>query len=226
MSHDDFELDPDPAMPGQLPAGEVLLWQGRPDWMHLAWRVYHLREVMAYFALLIAWRGFSSWWETASLAKAMLSASPLLVPLLIATLLLAGLGVLSARTTLYTITSSRLVLKIGIAMPTNINLPFTAITTANLRLFGNSFISRGRGDIGVEVADAKIAYALLWPHARPWKLRQPQPMLRSLPDAAIVADLLAKALSGERVGAIAGARNSTAKSQPQTTMPGQSIAAT
>jgi hypothetical protein len=32
----------------------------------------------------------------------------------------------------------------------------------------------------------------LWPHARPWKLAEVQPMLRSIPEADKVAGLLAR----------------------------------
>jgi hypothetical protein len=33
-------------------------------------------------------------------------------------------------------------------------------------------------------AGKRIAYLHLWPHARPWQLKRPQPLLRALPDAA------------------------------------------
>ena len=39
------------------------------------------------------------------------------------------------------------------------------------------------------------AWLLLWPHVRPWRMRHPEPMLRSLPDAAHVAAILAPALT-------------------------------
>jgi hypothetical protein len=38
-----------------------------------------------------------------------------------------------------------------------------------------------------------LGYATLWPHARPFRLVAPQPMLRALPQAAEVAGILAKA---------------------------------
>ena len=41
----------------------------------------------------------------------------------------------------------------------------------------------------------KVAYLLLWPHARPWRLSKPEPMLRAVPDAARVAAILARALA-------------------------------
>jgi hypothetical protein len=197
MSHDDFAAEPDPAAPGQLPKGETILWQGKPDWVNLAWRVYHLREVVAYFALLMAWRIFSGWWDSGFVSNGLTAALPLLVPCLIATALIVGVAILSARTTQYTITTRRLVLRIGIAMPATMNLPFNAVSAADLRPYGDSLVSRGSGDIGVALTDTKLAYAVLWPHVRPWHLRHPQPMLRCVPRCYEVAHILGQALTGE-----------------------------
>ena len=38
-----------------------------------------------------------------------------------------------------------------------------------------------------------LGYLMLWPHARPFRLAKPQPMLRALADAAEAAAILAKA---------------------------------
>jgi len=35
---------------------------------------------------------------------------------------------------------------------------------------------------------------MLWPHARPWRLKAPEPALRCIPEAGRVADMLAGAL--------------------------------
>jgi hypothetical protein len=205
MSHDDFAAELDPAAPGQLPKGETILWQGKPDWVNLAWRVYHLREVAAYFVLLMVWRIFSGWWEAGLISKGLIAASPLLVPFLIATALIVGVAILSTRTTQYTITSRRLVLRIGIAMPATINLPFNAVAAADLRQYGEGLVARGSGDIGVALTDTKLAYAVLWPHVRPWHLRHPQPMMRCVPHCEDVAKILGQALSGEVVSPVAAA---------------------
>ncbi len=186
MSHDDYAAEPDPSLPGQLPAGESILWQGKPDWLNLAWRVYHLREVTIYFGILMIWRGFSAWWETGVLAQAPLAVTPLLVPAALCALILGLMAWLNARTTVYTITDNRLVLKIGVALPTTFNLPFSAIGAAELRETGH-----GCGDIGVTLSgNDKLAYLMLWPHARPWRLMKPDPMLRCVPEAAKVAQML------------------------------------
>ena len=54
----------------------------------------------------------------------------------------------------------------------------------------------GSGAIALQLAPGnKLAFLILWPHARPWRFTQPDPMLRGLPDAARVANLLARALA-------------------------------
>jgi Bacterial PH domain len=199
FGHDDYAAEPDPAAPGQLPRGETIVWQGRPDGLSLAWRVYHLREVTAYFGVLISWRLVSSWWDTGLASKVMASTLPLVLPFTIAALLLLGLGFLSAKTTRYTITNRRIVMRTGVAMPTTLNLPFTAVSAANHRDYGKGLIIQDSGDIGIEISDAKLAYLMLWPHVRPWALRHPQPMMRCVPESATVAHILVQALSGEAV---------------------------
>ena len=94
--------------------------------------------------------------------------------------LLALLAWLGARTTLYVITSRRLVMKIGIALPIFFNLPFSPIASAALRVY-----SDGTGDIPVALGKGqRIAYLHLWPHARPFRFTKPEPALRCVRHAA------------------------------------------
>ena len=61
-----------PGLPGRLPEGETLLWQGAPDARTLLVRVFHLRFVGAYFALLIAASAVTGWvavWGTLHLVR-------------------------------------------------------------------------------------------------------------------------------------------------------------
>ena len=41
----------------------------------------------------------------------------------------------------------------------------------------------------------KMGWMMLWPHARPWKLGAPEPMLRAVPDGARVAAILSRTLA-------------------------------
>lgn len=188
MSEHDFE--PVRGLPGDLPAGERLLWQGAPDWWPLAQRAFHVRSVSAYFGVLIAWRGVAELFDGAAPMAALQSAS-YVVPIAVAALtLLCGLALLTARTTVYTITTRRVVLRFGVALPKAINIPFSIIESAALKDFSDK-----TGDLALTlVAPNKVAYFLLWPHARPWKLKFPQPTMRAIADGAGVAARLAEAL--------------------------------
>ena len=42
--------------------------------------------------------------------------------------------------------------------------------------------------------DQKIAYLNLWPHARPFRMANPEPALRCVPRAIEVAEILSRAL--------------------------------
>lgn len=188
---DDFAFEPIRGLPEMPPEGERILWQGSPDWRALAWRVFHIREVTFYFAALVAAQPLLALME-GSLSRATLASMGWIA--LAGSLAMASLGFiawLSARGSVYTITSRRLVLRIGVALPITINLPFALIAGAGLRLRRD-----GTGDLPLALKPGeRVSYAVLWPHARPWRLSRPEPMLRSVPDAAAIGDLLGRALA-------------------------------
>jgi len=176
-------------LPSDIPPGERVLWFGRPETKSLWRRAYRADWVLAWFALLAAWNGFSALHDSGSDAA------------LVAGLGTLGLGAgalgilgllawLSARTTLYVITERRLVIKSGIALQIFINLPFSKIVAANVRVFGDE-----TGDVSISLAQGQhVAYIALWPSARPWKFVDPEPTLRSVPQAREVAETLGSAL--------------------------------
>lgn len=190
--HDDFDFEPVRGLPQVLPRGERMLWQGAPRWQDLAVHAFHARKVIWYFAGLTLLAGALRLAEGESLAVAIRPFQWLMPMGLVAAALLGALAYLSARTTVYTITTKRVVMRIGMALPVTINLPFAQIDGAALRMFSN-----GSGDIPLKVTRSeRIAYLLLWPHARPFHLGHPQPALRCVPRADDVASLLAAALAG------------------------------
>jgi hypothetical protein len=152
--------------------------------------VFHVRGVALYFLALMIWRGIARMQETGTIATAIVTALSLL-PIAIAGLgLLLLLAYLSSRTTVYTITNRRVVLRVGVALPTAINVPFRLVAHAGVHLYRD-----GSGDIPLALTGPdRIGYSYLWPHVRPWRFNQPQPMLRGIPDAARVATLLGEAL--------------------------------
>jgi hypothetical protein len=187
---DEFENEPIRGLPGLLPPGESILWQGSPRWRGLAEHTFAVRWVSAYFGLILVGRGAVAARDGASLGEALLSALALL-PLAAACLGLLGLlAWLNARGTVYTITTRRVVMRFGVALPMSVNLPFKQLVTAELALRAN-----GEGDIALHLTGpGRIAYLSLWPHARPWQFSKPQPMLRSIPEARRCSELLAEAV--------------------------------
>lgn len=191
MSGGDYDFEPVPGLPSHLPAGEALVWQGRPDWKSLAIRAFHLRKVVLYFGLLFVWSAGSAWSDSREIGTALLAAAWILPVMLAAVVPLALLAWLSARTTVYSITSKRIVLRIGIALPITINIPFRTIDSIGLKRHRD-----GSGDIPASILKGyKLAFLVLWPHVRPWHVRNPQPMLRCIPDAERVAGILAQTIS-------------------------------
>lgn len=192
-------------LPEHLPAGEALLWQGAPSWRALARRAFHVRGLALYFGLLLAWVPASTLADGGTVAAAA-AAAALPASLALGALgILAGIAWLTARTTVYTITSRRVILRIGIALPITVNLPFRAVEAAGLKLHRD-----GTGDIPLRLSDdGRMAYLHLWPHARPWRVARPEPMLRCIPDAAAAAEILARALAAASPAEAPAARPAT-----------------
>jgi hypothetical protein len=204
-------VDLDKLLPEDVPAGETVLWFGRPRWKSLARRAFHVDLVAAYFMVMAVWAFLTAPVE-AGPAAAFAAAGRLVALGALASLLLGVLAYLSARTTLYVITSRRVVMKVGMALPIFFNLPFASIASAGLRTHGD-----GAGDIALALTPGKrIAYLHLWPHARPFRFSAPEPSLRCVPDAANVAAILARAVASASPGAAASARDD----KPARAMPG------
>ena len=190
MNRGEHDDEPVVGLPGHLPDGERLLWQGRPSWQVLARRAFHADKAAAYCAGLLALDAALIVADGGTIAGA-LKAVFLLLPLPIACVgLLVLFAWLTARATVYTLTNRRFVLRHGIAISMTLNVPFKVIGSAGLKLNPD-----GTGDIPLGLlGKERIAYLHLWPYARPWRLTRPEPMLRAVPDATRVAGVLARAL--------------------------------
>ena len=178
-------------LPEALPAGERILWQGAPDWRSLYLTAFHARGLALYFGGLLLLRGSFALADGASVGGALISMLWLLPLALIGLGVVALLSWLTARATWYTITSRRVVMRMGIALEITFNVPYRVIESAGLRLHAD-----GTGDLPLTLgAGDRIAYLHLWPHARPWNFKNPKPMLRAIPQAELVADMLAQAIA-------------------------------
>jgi hypothetical protein len=175
-----------PGISQALPPGERLLWWGKPARGPVARHVFHTTGITVYFIVMLAiWainRVGSEDFVRTGLVVTALSAA--------AVGLLWFYAHLVHATTVYAITNKRLVMKIGVALDLTLNIPLHYVQSADQRVFRD-----GSGQIAVALPrEQRLAYAILWPHARAWRLKHPEPMLRGLQDPAAVAAVLTKAL--------------------------------
>ena len=182
----EYSHEPIPGLPGELPEGEQVLWQASPSWDAMAKRVFQVYTAALYFLILIV----------AHLIYRVMDGAPL--SMLTGTLAwqgglaLAVVGILAimsklyAASTLYTITSRRLIIRSGVALPMIVNLPLTKVESAGLRRLRD-----GTGDISfLPVEGTKVFWLMLWPHVRPLYFSRVQPLLRGVEDPDAVARLL------------------------------------
>jgi len=193
----EYANEPVRGLPGHLPPGEHIVWQGSPAWLPLARRAFHTHLVGGYFVVLIGWAAlnFVTGHTTAAVAGRGIAVTAGVGVSAVA--LLALLGWLAARATIYTITNRRIVLRFGVALPKCVNLPFNQITAAGLAVHAD-----GSGDIPLTCKTTRLGFIHLWPNVRPWRVGTPEPMLRALPEpetvARVLADALAAAVPGRR----------------------------
>ena len=187
-SHDDFAFDPLPGLPERPPQGELILWQGRPDPWALARDAFKIRWFAVYFALIVIWRAGSAFAD-GGLSLALAMGLPYLGLGLLGLAVIYVLAWAQARATTYTLTTARVVLRIGAALPVTFNIPFAQVGAASLDLRRD-----GTGTIALDTTgETRISALTLWPHLRPGHWAKTQPALRSIPDAARIARILAEA---------------------------------
>ena len=187
----EHEFEPQYGLPERLPANERILWQGSPDAAALARHVFHLRKLALYFAVLIIAAGLPPIWSGQGLGSALQALRWLLPLSLLGLASVALLAWLTARTTVYTLTNRRVVMRVGIVLTVTFNLPLTTLSGAALRSHG-----RGSADISLQLAGTdRIAYLHLWPSVRPWRFTRPEPTLRCVAGAQQVSALLQQAWS-------------------------------
>jgi hypothetical protein len=170
---------------------EAPLWSGRPTWRASALRVWKLGWAAWWFALLLADGAHAALASPRAPAPGWAGELRLLAISAVALGGLAVLAWLTRRTTRYSIEARSVTLKYGIALPARLVIPYAAIADVSARIHRD-----GTGDIALRLKPGqRVAYPKLWPHARPWRLSRPEPMLRGVPDADLAAALLCRRLS-------------------------------
>ena len=198
LFHDeeDRAAEPVPGLPEVLPAGERILWQGRSDGVTLAIHAFRLRMLSIWVLVIALARTASLAINGASTGELVQTAAVSIGLGILGLAIFAGLGVLMARSTLYTITDQRVVIRFGVAIRKYINIPYKGIASVGLKTHTQSTAEgEGIGSIALTTAPGhSVSYFHLWPHARPLRLAKAQPMLRALPGAGAVAKLLCAAI--------------------------------
>jgi len=191
MGMTEYEDDPVEGLPCCLPEGEAMVWQGRPTVAAMARRVFFIPHLALYFGLLIAGHTVYRLMEGVSAAQVMgtfVWQAGLAATVLV---LLAWLARSYAASVMYTLTSERLVIRSGVALPMMVNIPIEQITAADMRVYRD-----GTGDIVLTpVADRKLHWVLLWPNVSAWYLRPIRPLLRGLAEPHRAADAFAAVAS-------------------------------
>lgn len=195
LSHAGFSH---PVVERALP-GERVLWQGRPCWRALARDVLRIRLAALYVAAMVVWGMADD--RAAGLGR--LDTARAAVPGAVLGLLALGACALlawaMARTTLYTVTTERCLIRFGLALTATVSVPWRRVGAVSVSVAGD-----GTGSIPLTLKPGPAPHAMkLWPHvrlalplirslARPLA-RRPEPMLRCVPDAARVGTVVAQA---------------------------------
>ena len=188
----EHEFEPEHGLPEPLPAGERMLWQGSPRWQALAVRAFHVRKLAVYFGVIVAVRIGVVLGDGGTALQAAASAAWLGTLFSVAIGLVVLMAWLTARTTVYTLTDRRVVMRVGIVLSLTFNLPLKTMAAASVNRHAGA--PEHTGDIALALRGTdRIAYLHLWPHARPWRLARPEPLLRCVPEADEVAARLSTA---------------------------------
>jgi len=198
--------EPEPGIPEAMPEGERLLWQGGASFQSLLNGSFHFRKLSLYFGIALLVQFVLKLRAGVEVSEAIAGTAGFLV------LSLFALGVLSlytwllSRATLYTLTSKRVVIRTGVALPISVNLPYRRIQSADLRVRAD-----GTGDFALlPEAGSRVSWLLLWPMINPWRVFRVRPVLRGVENAESVAEILAEQLAGAAV------KNEVVREQPRT----------
>jgi hypothetical protein len=206
----EYEFEPQFGLPERLPSDEFIVWQGSPDIGALAASAFHIKKLVMYFLLLIvacAWPAL----EAQAGAMAVLQAIKWIAPLSLLGLASVWLmAYMTSRTTVYTLTNKRVVMRLGIVLTVTFNLPLKQIASSDIRL-----LEAGFGDMTLALQGSdRIAWVHLWPSVRPWRISKPEPTLRAISDVQEVAVKLRDAWT-LATGMAANATPSVQSANPQ-----------
>jgi hypothetical protein len=198
----EHDYEPVPGLPGRLPKGEIILWQGAPVSSLVSRHVMKTRWIAGYFAILVIWNTVAGIYDGRTAGAILFSTAALAIMSALAIGLLEAFAWGVQKTTMYTITNKRVVMRIGVALSATFNLPFTRIVSADMREDKN-----GAGDIALTLAPGdKLSWLVFWPHVRGFRKGALMPQMICLKDVAIAGNVLSAALAGSRTSAAVSVR--------------------
>ncbi len=187
----EHDYEPVPGLPARLPAGERILWQGAPCASIVSRRLLRSHWIAGYFLVLIGWNVAAGLYDGRETGLILFSSGALTIMATIAIVLLELFAWGVHKTTLYTITNRRVVMRIGVALSATFNLPFTKVLSADIRKD-----KTGRGDIALTMAPgSKLSFMVFWPHVRGYRRGALIPQMIALDAVDVPAGILASALA-------------------------------
>ena len=190
----EHEIEPLPGLPGVPPVGEVILWQGRPSSALVARHLLKIRWIVGYFLVLAGWALLAGMNDGQPAGGILFSVAVLtaLAGVLIGMIELFAWAV--EKTTLYTITTERVVMRFGVAISMTLNLPYRQVDGVALARLGEK-----AGMIAIALLpEQRLSWLIQWPHVRGFRFSRPEPSLICLADADEVAKVLSAAIGQYR----------------------------
>lgn len=186
----EHDYEPVYGLPEKLPADEHIVWQGAPRSRLIMRYVLRGRWIASYFALLIAWTLITGYYDGRTAGAILFSgaAVTILSGIVIVLMELFAWGV--QKTTVYTITNKRIVMRIGVALSVTYNIPFAQIVAAEVKTHGD-----GTGDLSLGLTERSgLSWLMFYPHVRGSIFSEMRPRLTGLSDIKDVAAILAEQL--------------------------------
>jgi hypothetical protein len=153
-----------------------------------------IRWIVGYFLILSSWAVLAGLNDAQPVGGIVFSVAVLtaLAGVLIGMIELFAWAV--EKTTLYTITTERLVIRFGVAISMTLNLPYRQVDGVALARLGEK-----AGMIAIAlVPEQRLSWLIQWPHVRGFRFSRPEPSLICLPDADKVANVLSAAIGQYR----------------------------
>lgn len=186
----EHDIEPVPGLPGRLPDGEFIVWQGQPVFKIVMTRLLRARWIAIYFAIAALWSVAVGINNSEGAWQLLGRLSFISVAAIIVFGLMALYARAVAKTSLYTLTNKRIVMRVGIALSASFNLPFKQISGADFRVGKD-----GSGDVALALKSGhNLSGAVFFPHQRGGLWRKLSPQMICLFDAKSVAEKLAQQL--------------------------------